>query len=136
MSRRLALVAALALHGAAHAASPTIDALRWHRRIVLIAAPADNADAARQRATIVHWGSRADARDITVVDLAGARVTGAADGARALRQRFSLNLRVFQVLLIGKDGQAVWLRANFIPVTARRLQQIIDAMPMRRAGGR
>ena len=134
MSRRLALVAALALHGAAHAASPTIDALRWHRRIVLIAAPADNADAARQRATIVHWGSRADARDMTVVDLAGARVTGAADGARALRQRFSLNLRVFQVLLIGKDGH-VALRTRH-PVTARRLQQIIDAMPMRRAGGR
>ena len=134
MSRRLALVAALALHGAAHAASPTIDALRWHRRIVLIAAPADNADAARQRATIVHWGSRADARDITVVDLAGARVTGAADGARALRQRFSLNLRVFQVLLIGKDGH-VALRTRH-PVTARRLKQIIDAMPMRRAGGR
>ena len=134
MSRRLALVAALALHGAAHAASPTIDALRWHRRIVLIAAPADNADAARQRAAIVHWGSRAAARDITVVDLAGARVTGAADGARALRQRFSLNLRVFQVLLIGKDGH-VALRTRH-PVTARRLQQIIDAMPMRRAGGR
>lgn len=134
MSRRLALVAALALHGAAHAASPTIDALRWHRRIVLIAAPVDNADAARQRATIVRWGSRADARDITVVDLAGARVTGAADGARALRQRFSLNLRVFQVLLIGKDGH-VALRTRH-PVAARRLQQIIDAMPMRRAGGR
>ena len=134
MMRLLALATALALPGMAQAAGPTIDAMRWHRRIVLIAAPEGSADAAQQTAIIARWGAQADARDITLVSLIGAHVTGAADTAGVLRRRYRLKPQRFQVLLIGKDGH-VALRSDH-PLAAQRLQQTIDAMPMRRAGGR
>lgn len=129
------LLAALALPSAAYGDAPTMDAMRDHRRIVLIAAPG-NGDpaAARQTAILAHWRKGADDRDISVVSVSGTEVTGAADDAATLRRRYRLEPARFQVLLIGKDGH-VALR-SVRPVSADRLQQTIDAMPMRRAGER
>jgi hypothetical protein len=134
MKRLCTLIALLMLPAVAHAAGPTIAAMRWHRRIVLIAAPAHDADAARQRATLARWGAQARARDITLVEIAGSTVTGAADPAPDLRRRYRLSPEHFQVLLIGKDGH-VALRSRHLQ-SAGHLQQLIDAMPMRQAGGR
>lgn len=129
------LLAALTLPMAASAATPTVDAMRDHRRIVLIAAPGkDEPAAARQKTILAHWRKGAEDRDISIVDVAGADVTGAADDADRLRRRYRLDRTRFQVLLIGKDGH-VALRSTR-PVPANRLQQTIDAMPMRRDGGR
>jgi hypothetical protein len=125
---------ALILAALAGATPPGIATLRGHRRIVLIAAPQGDPAAATQQAMIAQWHPGADDRDVWVVTVAGPVVTGAADAATMLRQRYRLNPARFQVLLIGKDGH-VALRAAH-PVTAARLQQIIDAMPMRRAGER
>ena len=123
------------LVAAAQAAVPTVAALRWHRRIVLVASPRpDDPRAIAQRHILHDWRRGAADRDVALVEVSGGQVRGVADGAAALAARYRLAPGRFQVLLIGKDGQ-VALRA-VRPLAAARLQGAIDAMPMRRAGGR
>ena len=116
-----------------HAAMPTADAMRWHRRILLIAAP-DRQDrqAAEQRRILDNWSREAADRDIALVEISGAHVTGLADDASALRRRYAIKPGRFQVLLIGKDGTVALRSAQ--PIPASTLQGTIDAMPMRKAG--
>ena len=110
-------------------------AMRGHRRIVLMATPgAGDPQAVEQRRILAGWKKEAAARDISLVELKGAEVTGAADDAAALARRYRLKPDRFEVLLIGKDGH-VAVRSRQ-PVTADRLQATIDAMPMRQAGER
>jgi hypothetical protein len=119
---------------AAGAAPASIDAMRWHRRILVVASPAaDDPRAQAQRRIVAGW-TGADDRDVSLVEVSGARVTGAGDTASSLVKRYRLRPGRFQVLLIGKDG-TVALRSGR-PVSAQRLQGTIDAMPMRRDGGR
>lgn len=118
---------------AVHAAAPTIAAMRDHRRIILMAMPTPHDPlAVAQRRILAGWNRQAADRDISLVEVSGARVTGAADDAAALRRRYDLKSDRFEVLLIGKDGQ-IALRSSQ-PVAADRLQGTIDAMPMRQAG--
>ena len=129
------MLAATAVPVFACAALPPIASLRWQRRTVLIAAPdGDDPGGSAQRAILAAWQKGADDRDIAVVEIAGNAVTGAGDAAPVLRRRYRLEPRRFTVLLIGKDGH-VALRADR-PIAADRLQRVIDAMPMRRAGER
>ena len=116
-------------------APPTISAMTWNKRVLLIAAP-DNRDPAlaRQRHILARWQAGAAERDLGVVEVVGGGVSGASDSAAALRRRFALPSDRFTVVLIGKDG-GVKLRQR-LPLPATRLEETIDAMPMRRNGER
>ena len=113
----------------------TMAQMRDHRRVLLIAAPvADDPRLRLQRATLAGWSMGAADRDLTVIELVGRTVAGAADDAASLRARFNLLPGSFAVVLVGKDGREAYRSAA--PVTAQVLQSTIDAMPMRRAGQR
>ncbi|MGI4954966.1 MAG: DUF4174 domain-containing protein [Janthinobacterium lividum] len=111
-----------------------IDALRWQRRLVVVAAPAaDDPRLLAQRRALAGWPGAAD-RDVTVVAIVGGAVEGADDTAAALRGRLALPADRFGVVLVGKDGHVALRSAE--PVRAAALADAIDAMPMRRAGQR
>ncbi len=131
----LLALAAAGTAWATDAAAQTMASMRGQRRILLIAAPnPQDPQAVAQRRMLGGWSRQAADRDISLVEVAGARVTGAGDDAASLRQRYGLAPGQFRVLLIGKDGHIALRSAR--PVAADRLQSIIDAMPMRQAGER
>jgi len=133
MIGRTTLLALLAI--TATPAPPSVAAMHWHRRILMVASPAPNdPQAEAQRRILADWDAGAKDRDLSLVELSGARVTGASDTASSLAKKFNLKPDRFQVLLIGKDG-TVALRSSH-PLSAQILQGTIDAMPMRRAGDR
>jgi len=118
------------------AAEPaTVAAMRDRRRVLLVSASdATDPRLDAQRRILRRWGAEADDRDLTVVEIVGDRVAGAADAAADLRRRYRLPATGYAVALIGKDG-GTKLRGRE-PLSAERLTATIDAMPMRRAGGR
>ena len=129
------LLATIGFVSTAQAGPRTIATMRHHRRIILITAPHPNdPQTAAQTAILSHWKKAAADRDISVITIAGATVTGTTDKAAALRSRYGLNPDRFQVLLIGKDGHVAMKSAH--PIASETLQATIDAMPMRRAGQR
>ena len=108
--------------------------LEDRRRVVLIDAGNTRDPAvARQRQALAHW-TGAESRDVSVIEIIGDTVLGSADDAASLRRRYDLSDGGFTVLLIGKDGH-VALRSRR-PLSGSTLAAAIDAMPMRRAGGR
>lgn len=126
----LALAVTLPIFAAAPA---SIDAMRHHRRLLMVVAPAaDDPQLAEQRRLLAPWRAGATDRDLSVVELVGDHVTGATDPAPALRRRYGLVPDAFAVLLIGKDGHVV--DRSDTPMAADALERKIDAMPMRRAG--
>ena len=128
-----ALLALTPLAGPA-AAAPTVAEMKNHRRVLIVASPsAGDARLAQQRA-VAGWRSGARDRDLSVVEVIGAQVDGAADPAPLLRRRWRLPPDEFQVVLVGKDGHEA-LRAGQ-PLAAAQMQRTIDSMPMRRAGHR
>lgn len=132
MSPLLNLAAALPFLAAAPS---SVDAMRHHRRVLVVAAPAANDPAlAEQRRLLAPWRAGAADRDLSVVELVGEHVTGASDTAVALRRRYGLVPGRFAVLLVGKDGHVA--DRSDRPVAADHLEKTIDAMPMRRAGQR
>ncbi len=128
-----ALAATTAL--AAPASMQAMRSLRGHERIVLASSP-DPADPniAAQRRILSDWSQGAADRDVRLVAVAGPRVEGASDPAASLRKRYGLTQGKFEALLIGKDGHVALRSAQ--PLDAETLQRAIDAMPMRRNGGR
>lgn len=125
----------LAIASLETATPPTIAAMKWHRRVLLVSAPAADDPALReQRRIVAGWKAQGDARDLSVVEVVDETVAGTSDNAATLRRRFRLPVSGFTAILIGKDGGAK-LRSG-IPVTAASLEATIDAMPMRRAGER
>lgn len=126
LSAMLPLAAALA---------PDIAALKWEKRILLVAAP-DQRDAGlrEQRRILARWSAEAQERDLKVIEVVGSRVTGVSDPASMLRVRYRLRASRFAVVLIGKDGGTKLRAAR--PIAAATLEATIDAMPMRRGGGR
>lgn len=120
---------------AAAMVAQTVAQMRDHRRVLLVAAPAaDDPRLRAQRTALAGWRQGAADRDLTVVELVGRVVSGAADDPVALRAAYHLAPGGFAVLLIGKDGHVAYRSAE--PITADRLQGRIDAMPMRQAGER
>lgn len=112
-----------------------VAAMRWEKRVLLVSASGpDDAALAAQRRIVARWKAGAVERDLALVEIIGDRVTGASDAAAALRRRYRLSPRGFTAVLIGKDGGSK-LRAR-APIAAATLEETIDAMPMRRAGGR
>ncbi len=119
---------------AAALTSPTrVADMRWHRRILLVAAPrADDPGVIGQRKALAGWDAEARDRDIAIVSVIGAQVEGASDTAPALRKHYRLPADRFVAILIGKDGGEKLRSAK--PISAEVLAETIDAMPMRRAG--
>lgn len=115
-------------------AAYSVAAMRWHRRVVIVATPrAADPELAEQRKTLAGWGGAAE-RDVSVVYVVGDTVTGASDTAATLRLAYHLPIDRFSIVLIAKDGR-VAVRSEK-PVPDQRIEDIIDAMPMRRAGQR
>ncbi|RVU20189.1 DUF4174 domain-containing protein [Methylobacterium oryzihabitans] len=125
-----ALSLVLAVPSVAGAAS--LDAYRWKARVLVIAAAdADDPHLAEQRRIVAAAQRGSRERDLVVVEAVGPGVE-----AEGLRRRFGLPAREFRAVLVGKDGGAKLSAAA--PISAERLFEIIDAMPMRRdeAAGR
>jgi len=118
------------------AAGPaSISAMKWEKRVLLVSAPDPNDPSLNeQRRIIARWRAGAEERDITIVEVIGDNVAGASNSAATLRQRYRLPIAGFTVTLIGKDGGSK-LRGTR-PISAATLEEVIDAMPMRRHGKR
>jgi hypothetical protein len=131
----LGVALVLGLFATTAAAPETLDAMRWRRRVLLVAVPTPaDPGAAAQRRIFEAWAREAADRDLSFVQVTGFGVEGASDPAESLRRRYHLDPSAFQVLLIGKDGHVAFRSAQ--PINAETLQGRIDAMPMRRAGER
>jgi hypothetical protein len=126
---------ALSLVATTAQAEPTIEQMRDHRRVLLVAAPhADNGRLVEQRRMLAHWKDGAKERDVSVIEVVGETVSGSGDTGTMLGRKWHLPPGAFVVILIGKDGHEA-LRSQE-PVSGQALSARIDAMPMRRAGGR
>ena len=133
--RRMIAPAILAAAAMLAASFPSISALRWERRILLVCAPsAEDPAFQQQRRIVASWQAGAKERDLIIVEIVGDKVVGASDRADALRIRYDLPTDAFAVMLIGKDGGTKLRRTE--PIPAVTLEGTIDAMPMRRGGGR
>ena len=72
---------------AAALAQATIAQMKWARRILLVATQtATDPQLAEQRRILAAWRKESDARDLTIVEIVGDRVSGAADSATAVRR--------------------------------------------------
>ncbi|MEG3163110.1 DUF4174 domain-containing protein [Sphingomonas sp. PB2P19] len=119
---------------AAALAQATLAQMRWERRVlVVVAQTAADPQLAEQRRILAAWRKESDARDLTIVEVVGDRVSGAADAAAAIRRKYRLPAG-FAAILIGKDGGEKLRSPRPFPAAA--LAETIDAMPMRRAESR
>ncbi len=107
----------------------------WQQRPLLVFAPSSAAAALKRQLGVVR-ANRAgfSERDMVVIIVAEDRVSmamgaGSGAGATALRRRFGVGGEEFRVILVGKDGGAKL--SSRAPVSASRLFQLIDSMPMR-----
>ena len=114
--------------------SDWFEGARWSRRLLVLTA--DGPEAAVQRSLVAAEQEGLEERDLTVLQVGaevdfvvGRGTTAPLPSAAAFRQRFDLPDRVFQVVLVGKDG-GVKLRRDE-PLAPRDLWAVIDAMPMR-----
>ena len=108
----------------------------WENRPLVVFAPdSDHPIVAAQRDQLGSQRAALRERDMVVIEVIGQRI--AIDGevtsaleAESLRQRYRVSSNDAAALLIGKDG-AVKLRQPGA-ISANRLFETIDAMPMRR----
>jgi hypothetical protein len=113
-----------------------LDNLQWQRRpLVLIAPSGDNPALGEQQRIAEADAAGFAERDMTIVEVVGETVRVAGERRRAdaaaLRQRMDADGATFAARLVGKDG-GIKLRADE-PISADRLFEVIDAMPMRQA---
>ena len=107
---------------------------RWQHRILLVFSPAADPRLSRQRDIVRAAAPGMNERDLRVIEVVGTTVTGAADTAAALRDRYRIAEDGFAAILIGKDGGEKLRATDAIP--AARLFATIDAMPMRASEAR
>ena len=113
----------------------TVAEMRGERRVLIVAAPtSEDPGLTKQRQALASWKQGAAERDVETIEVVGQSVSGSSDAGAALRQRYSLPLKAFSVILIGKDGHVALRSAT--PWPASQIESAIDAMPMRRAGQR
>jgi hypothetical protein len=102
--------------------APTLDSLKDRNRVLLVFAAASQDTQSSQQKLIFHQHEAAmKERDLVLM----AVPAGSAD----LRTRFRVAPRGFTVILVGKDGGEK-MRTHQ-PIPAEKLEQTIDAMPMR-----
>ena len=119
---------------AAQSPRVTLDSLRDHQRVLLVFSNGDNRLAEAQLNVAATHSSGFRDRDLLLVGLEGTTpgvptaLLSPQDDVAA-RKHFRIQPGSFTVVLIGKDGGEK-LRATG-PITWEKLQQTIDAMPMR-----
>ncbi|WP_267414380.1 DUF4174 domain-containing protein [Sphingomonas sp. GC_Shp_4] len=125
----------LAMASLTATAPADVAALKWQRRVLLISATtAQDPALAQQRKILAAWRTKADDRDLSIVEVIGNKISGATDKVQVLRKKYRLPSTGFTAILIGKDGGEKLRSAT--PLQGAQLEEIIDAMPMRRAGER
>ena len=126
------LLAALPLTSAisADADLRSVSGMQSHERVLLVFAPslADRRLDA-QRAEFAKFGLGAAERDLAFVQADLTHVIGATDKADKLRAKFRIPPGDYRTLLIAKDGHIALTAPG--PISAARLAQAIDSMPMR-----
>lgn len=110
---------------------------QWQNRPLIVLAPSAETSALRQQLEIAQANAAGwRERDMVTIVIAGDQPV-TVDGTRAkdlandaLRQRYGVTGTAFATILVGKDGTEK-LRHDG-PISASKLFQTIDAMPMRR----
>lgn len=107
----------------------TLQASRWHQRVLLLAAPtAAQADFQAQKAQLAAHAAGLAERDVLVLDLLADQLSAA--DQQFLARTFNLKSSAFAAVLIGKDGGVK--RRSARPLTPAELFETVDQMPMRR----
>lgn len=109
---------------------------QWKRRVVLLFAPFVDQDAyVQQKGMLAAAQGGVEDRDIVIVEVVGEAGGAVGDArlgaasAKALRERFRVDLDTYATILVGKDGGEKMRDGRAIP--AHRLFERIDTMPMR-----
>jgi hypothetical protein len=103
----------------------SLDEFHWKSRVLVISAPAGDADAEKQRQIYRSAADGMSERDIVLVE-----ATDDSERSRQIRGHLSAEGRRFQVFLLGKDGHTAL--SSDKPLSAGYLFGQVDAMPMRR----
>ena len=111
---------------------------QWTHRVLVIFSPrADAAEYIAQRQMLRENTALLEERDVVVWEIVAddfVRTNGAARPQLHAADFYSAfdvaDVAAFTAILIGKDGEEK-LR-QFSPITASKLQRVVDAMPMRR----
>ena len=107
----------------------TLRAARWHKRVLLVAAPAaDHPDYRAQKALLARSQAQLAERDFLVLDLLDPLLTAA--DRRFLTRKTGLAPARFGAVLLGKDGGVKLQSAR--PLAPAALFETVDQMPMRR----
>ena len=134
----LALTALCSIAAPAHAqdggtpADKPLSAYRDKNRVLLVFAPTEQDPAYREQ-TKLWQGEKAgfDERQLVTLPVFADAKKPAGDPPGALARKFSVDPKMFVVILVGKDGRDAYRSVK--PVPASALYATIDAMPMRRA---
>lgn len=125
--------------------SPSLASLKDKNRVLLVFAPTDQSpDFQKQYSLLDHHAQEMKDRDLVLIPvlvhvgqaigpdtLRTIHPPVASDASQIeLRRRFAVPTGEFTIILIGKDGGEK-LRQH-TPITAEKLNAMIDAMPMRR----
>ena len=105
-----------------------LEVAHWKRRVVLVLAPSPQQPGFREQRQLLDAAS-ANLREYDTLVLYRLHGELVASEKTYLRQHYGLQLKVFEVVLIGKDGGAK-LRSTH-PLNPTALFATIDQMPMR-----
>lgn len=107
----------------------TLQASRWQKRVLLVAAPtAGQADFQAQKALLAASEAGLNERDFVVLDVLYDQLSAA--DRQFLARRLGLRPPAFAAVLIGKDGEVKLRSAR--PLAPAALFATVDQMPMRR----
>jgi len=110
----------------AQAKDAALSSFRWKNRVlVVVARNQQDADLRAQRRIFEQHASGMAERQIVLIEAAGDD-----ERSRDLRRQFGTGEEGFQVVLVGKDGNAAVSARK--PLRASELFDQVDAMPMRR----
>ena len=137
---RLTFLAGMLLMSLPNSGQQTLISLQDHHRALVVFAPEGQDKQLRTQLALLD-GTQMAERDLILVpvlakwdkrdgDLRAAHAPFTTDTEQvAIRRHFAVQSNDFAVLLVGKDGGEKFRSST--PVTMKRLNQIIDAMPMR-----
>ena len=109
---------------------------RWKNRPFVVFAPDEGDPRLERQLEVVRLNNREFvARDMVVLAVTGNEVAtvlghGQSLTAEQLRSRYNISGGGFRSVLVGKDGSVKLFESE--PVSAKRLFELIDSMPMRR----